>query len=101
MFSDSGARLQAYVGAAAVRKTISGSDSAVEALRPGLAAWQSAAYAAIWRFNDTPVNDLIGDSDQTAISGTTVDTSEEFEPPNFSYSLGGAPVQAGAMAMFL
>lgn len=85
LFSDTGARLDAYVAAIAVYSSVL-NDAAIEALRPGLAAWMSAGPAALWRFNDTPVDDLTGGgANQTAISGTTVDTG--VEPPSFSYSL--------------
>lgn len=97
--STSDAKLDAYIAAIGVFKAVPANDAAVEALRSGIAAWQSAGFHTIWRFNDTPVNDLIGNANQTSISGTTVDTG--VEPPSFSYTLGGAPVQVGAMAMFL
>jgi len=98
-FSDGAVnRVDGYYAAAAVYSSVLG-DLAVEALRPGLSAWASAGPAALWRFNDTPVDDLVGTSDQASISGTTVDTG--VEPPGFSYALGGAVIVPGVLAASL
>lgn len=85
-FSDGagGNRLDAYLAVAALFPATFAGDAAVETLRPGLTPWSLASPAALWRFNDTPVNDLTGNgADQASISGTTVDLL--VEPPNFSY----------------
>lgn len=78
-------RVDGYIAAAGLFGVVL-DDAAVEALRPGLAAWVAASAAALWRLNDTPVDDLTaGGADQTAIDGTTVDTG--VEPPGFSYDV--------------
>jgi hypothetical protein len=101
------ARMDGYVAAEAVFTSVL-DDTAVEALRTGLAAWASAGPASMWRFNDTPVNDLgSAVANQLSIDGTTVDTG--VEPPAFSYSLTtdmtgavtlDAPTLAGALDSF-
>jgi hypothetical protein len=82
-----------YLGgniAAAGAGPVNLSDVAVELLRPGLANWVDAAIAPIWRFNDTPVNDLtVTGANQTAIQGTTVNTA--LEPPTFDYDTSVEP----------
>lgn len=99
LFSDSGARVDGYIAAAAVGEFVPSSDAAVEAYSTGIAPWLAAGVSSLWRFNDSPVNDLTGNgSNQNAIVGTTVDTG--VEPPSFSYSLGGQ-IQTGALALFL
>lgn len=86
------ARLDGYIAAEAVWSSVL-SDAAIEALRPGLAAWNSAAPAAMWRLNDSPVQDLTsGGADQLSITGTTVDTG--VEPPAFDYTIAPPPPQA-------
>lgn len=66
-------------------------DTAVEAagLEDALASWVTEAPDALWAFNQasvaTPVNDLIGNSDQTSISGTTVVNGDD--PPGFDFTL--------------
>lgn len=80
-------RIDGYVAAAGVIAA-SLNDAAVEALRSGLAAWISAGAAAVWRLNDSPVNDLTGGgADQTLLDGTTVDLG--VEPPTFDYNVAG------------
>jgi hypothetical protein len=88
IFSDPGTdRLDGFIAASAVWDSVL-TDLQIEGLRSGLSAWVSTSPQALWRFNDTPVNDLTaGGANQTAITGTTVDTG--VEPPSFSYSLAG------------
>lgn len=84
-----GSYLGGYIAAAATG-AINPGDSAVEALRPGLAQWLAAPLAPVWRMNDIPVADLGGSgANQTALQGTTVNTA--IEPPNFSYDTSTEP----------
>jgi hypothetical protein len=66
------------------------SDGDFETLTGSLQDWVDLSPAALWAFNQasvaTPVDDLTGTSDQTAITGTTVVTGDD--PPGFSFDLG-------------
>lgn len=83
-----GAYMGGYAALAAAGNEIL-DDAAWEAIRPGLAQWLAAGFDALWKFNDTPVDDLVGNADQIAIQGTSVDLN--VEPPNFSYDLAPEP----------
>lgn len=52
------------------------SDAALEGMVGSIASWEAQSPTALWLLNQTvttdPVNDRIGDADQTAIAGTTV-----------------------------
>lgn len=73
--------LGGYVAATATFGSVL-NDAAVEALRPSLSAWVSAGAVSLHVGNDTPMDDhTVGNADQTAVSGTTVDTGTE--PPAF------------------
>jgi hypothetical protein len=67
----------------------SSGDTAIEAagLEIDVQNWIDEAPDALWAFNQadvgTAVNDLIGNSDQTAITGTTVVTGDD--PPGFAF----------------
>lgn len=96
-------RYDGYVAAEGVWSSVL-NDAAIEALRPGLSAWVSAGVIALWRLNDTPVDDLTGNgANQTLLDGTTVDLG--VEPPNFDYNLappvveGTATVDLGALTI--
>lgn len=68
-------------------------DAQIEAagLEDALSNWVTAAPDLLHAFNQastaTAVTDLIGDSDETSITGTSVDTGDD--PPGFSFDLSG------------
>lgn len=102
-------RLDGYIAAGAVAQFIPADDAAVEAMRPGLAEWLAGGFStgALWRMDDTPVDDLTGNgADQTLLDGTTVDLG--VQPPSFSYVLdpptevtlaGAIPMQTAAFSV--
>lgn len=69
------------------------SDATLEGMTTQLQAWVDAGPTGLWPLNQTstatPVDDIVGTSDQTAISGTTVVTGDD--PPGFSFTLGPLP----------
>lgn len=86
-----GSYLDGYIGAAGVGAT-EYTDADCEALQFGLRPWITAdateparaALDAVWRGNDTPMDDLsTAAADQSAIQGTSVNTG--VEPPSFDY----------------
>jgi len=70
------------------------SDVNIETLSVGLQEWADlfTGNAAVWRLDQdstaTPVPDIVGGADQTAISGTTVVADS---PPGFDWELAGGP----------
>lgn len=48
------------------------SDANIETLSGSYAAWQALSPVHLWRYDQTPVNDQAGSSDQTSLTGTTV-----------------------------
>lgn len=78
----SSARIDGYIAALGCGGFTPANDAAVEAYS-GLSAWISAGMAAVLRMSDTPVNDLVGSTDQSALSGTTVET----EDPGSNFTL--------------
>lgn len=72
-----------YFAAAAVENSVL-TDAQVESLQFTLRSWVDLPLDAVWRFNDTPVDDLgTAGADQSVIRGTTVNTG--VEPPSFDY----------------
>jgi hypothetical protein len=69
---------------------------------PNLSAWAALAPKFLIELSGwngtTGAVDRVGTSTFSSLSGTV---GVGAEPPSFNYSLSGAPVQAGAMAMFV
>lgn len=66
-------------------------DTAIEGagLETSLQNWVDEAPTALWPYNQDPlsaVDDLVGTSNQSSVTGTTVITGDE--PPGFSFDLG-------------
>jgi hypothetical protein len=70
-------------------------DTAIEAagLEDSLQNWIDETPTALWAFNQADVgtacDDLVGTSDQSSLTGTTVVTGDD--PPGFSFDLGPGP----------
>lgn len=64
----------------------------------GVGAWLAAEPTAMWLLNQddtaTEVEDLVGDADQTAIDGTSVEDDDD--PPGFSFDAGEELAGSGA-----
>lgn len=112
--TDPGVANQINVGANAEVTTSSGdvavaaiklanmADLAIEtACTAALSDMMAASPAWAVRFmNSAPssIQDLVGSGHETSRPGTITNTAD---PAGYNFTLGGAPVQAGAMAMFL
>ena len=76
------------------------SDTDIETLTDSFAAWSALSPTHLWRYDETPVNDHAGSSDQTAITGTIVSSTDsplpEGPPPVTEVTMGNATFNASA-----
>ena len=88
-FGDTGSDfMDGYLAAAAAWDRVL-DDTEIETLDTTLQDWYDSTPVGLWRPSDDPADDLIGTSDQVAITGTRIVRHTAPEPFDFELAAGG------------